>query len=35
MTENIKNVAMRIRELREIAGVSLETLAQEQAVPAL
>jgi len=29
MTENIRNVAMRIKELREIAGISLETLAHE------
>jgi transcriptional regulator with XRE-family HTH domain len=29
MPENIRNVALRIRELREIAGVSLETLAHE------
>jgi transcriptional regulator with XRE-family HTH domain len=29
MTEHIRNVAMRIKELREIAGVSLETLAHE------
>lgn len=29
MPENIRNIAMRIRELREIAGVSLETLAHE------
>jgi len=29
MSENIRNIAMRIRELREIAGVSLETLAHE------
>lgn len=29
MSEHIKNIAMRIRELREIAGVSLETLAHE------
>jgi transcriptional regulator with XRE-family HTH domain len=32
MTENIRNVAMRIKELREIAGVSLETLAHEFSV---
>jgi len=33
MTENIRNVAMRIKELREIAGVSLETLAHEFSIP--
>jgi transcriptional regulator with XRE-family HTH domain len=32
MMENIRNVAMRIKELREIAGVSLETLAHEFSV---
>lgn len=32
MPENIRNIAMRIRELREISGVSLETLAHELAV---
>jgi transcriptional regulator with XRE-family HTH domain len=29
MSENIRNIAMRIRELRDIAGISLETLAHE------
>ncbi|HOP41248.1 MAG TPA: XRE family transcriptional regulator [Geobacteraceae bacterium] len=29
MKENIRNIAMRIKEVREIAGVSLETLAHE------
>jgi mannose-6-phosphate isomerase-like protein (cupin superfamily) len=32
MPENIRNIAMRIRDLREIAGVSPETLAQELGV---
>ena len=32
MTENIRNVAVRMKELREIANVSLETLAHEFAV---
>lgn len=31
--ENIKNIAMRIKELREIAGVSQETLAHEFSIP--
>jgi mannose-6-phosphate isomerase-like protein (cupin superfamily) len=33
MSENIRNIAMRIKELREIAGVSLETLAHEFSLP--
>ena len=32
MSEHIRNIAMRVRELREIAGVSPETLAQELGV---
>lgn len=32
MPENIRNIAMRIRDLREISGVSLETLAHELGV---
>jgi transcriptional regulator with XRE-family HTH domain len=33
MTENIGNIASRMRELREIAGVSPEVLAMELGVP--
>lgn len=31
--ENVRNIAMRIKELREIAGVSPETLAHEFSIP--
>lgn len=34
MPEQIVQIAMRIRELREIAGVSVESLAQEFNIPA-
>lgn len=33
MSENVRKIAMRIRELREIAGVSAETLANEFGIP--
>ncbi len=34
MLEKIHQIAMRIRELREIAGLSIETLAKEFKIPA-
>lgn len=34
MSEQIKQIAARIRELREISGISVETLAKEFNIPA-